>query len=125
MRLIKSITLTTLILLSTSLNAQFTLDELKAIRVDQIRLAACDSLLLTKNNQLDIREAQILNLTQQVKTYEVKDSICMDERHYYLDVIRDRNESISRLEKKAKRNRIITVGSLVISGVLLLVILAP
>lgn len=111
MTLIKSIALMILTLWSTSLKSQFTLDELKQIRIDQIRLVACDSLLNNCESRSNIKSLQIEKLSKSIRLYAIKDSTCQDERHYYLDQIRDRNETITKLEMKSKRNKIIAIGA--------------
>lgn len=119
MTLIKSTALMILILWCTSLKSQFTLDELKQIRIDQIRLVACDSLLQNCEDKSDIYRLQVVKLKRSIRLYEIKDSTCMDERHYYLDQIRERNERITKLEKRSKRNGALMIGFATLSLVLI------
>ena len=112
------IRITILILWSSSLRAQFTTKELQSIRVSQLKALACDTLLISKDRTISIQSSQINNYKEAVTRYQLKDSIYLDEKHYYLDQIRDRNQEITRLQRKQKLSKITLIGVAIGSGIL-------
>ena len=112
------IRITILILWSSSLRAQFTTKELQSIRVSQLKALACDTLLISKDRTISIQSIQINNYKEAVTRYQLKDSIYLDEKHYYLDQIRDRNQEITRLQRKQKLSKITLIGVAIGSGIL-------
>ena len=112
------IRITILILWSSSLRAQFTTKELQSIRVSQLKALACDTLLMSKDRTISIQSSQINNYKEAVTRYQLKDSIYLDEKHYYLDQIRERNQEITRLQRKQKLSKITLIGVAIGSGIL-------
>jgi hypothetical protein len=112
------IRITILILWSSSLRAQFTTKELQSIRVSQLKALACDTLLISKDRTISIQSSQINNYKEAVTRYQLKDSIYLDEKHYYLDQIRERNQEITRLQRKQKLSKITLIGVAIGSGIL-------
>ena len=73
---------------------------------------------MSKDRTISIQSSQINNYKEAVTRYQLKDSIYLDEKHYYLDQIRDRNQEITRLQRKQKLSKITLIGVAIGSGIL-------
>ena len=103
-RLIQLVILTAL---STQLSAQFSLDELKAIRKAQIKAIYCDSLLLNRSQRIEQQDEAIKAQNEALFNFKEKEVIHQEKEVYYRELIRSKDKSINRLKRG---NKLLKIG---------------
>lgn len=99
-----------------SLSAQFTVEELQEIRVDQIKSIACDTLLSNREEKIYLLQMKSAAMNEAIYKYQLKDSLCASEAQYYREQLRDRDREIRRLQRVSKLQKIIFLGVLLTTG---------
>ena len=102
-----SILLVILTALSTQLNAQFSLLELKEIRKAQIKAIYCDSLLLNRAQRIEQQDEAIKAQNEALFKFKEKEVIHQEKEVYYRELIRSKDKSINRLKRG---NKLLKIG---------------
>lgn len=95
------------------LSAQFSLDELKSIRKDQIKAVYCDSMLLNRAQRIEQQDKVIRAQNEALFRFREKEEIHLEQKVYYREQLRVRDNSIYSLERK---NKTLKIGCLVLGS---------
>lgn len=105
------------------LSAQFTLVELQEIRKTQLKALYCDSLILNREEKIKRQNKIIEAKNQKIFHYQEKEGIHNEQKIYYREQLKLRDEEINRLNKKNRALKLgcISIGSISLMATLLLI----